>query len=48
MSLFTTTLLPSGQAGKKASFVERDAEDEGIIPNRAPPLPKSFSSSHRL
>jgi len=33
MSLFTTTLLPSGQAGKKASFVERDAEDEGIIPD---------------
>eukprot|EP00667_Euglena_gracilis_P005299 EG_transcript_5335 len=33
MTLFTTTLLPSNQAGKKASFVERDTEDEDIIPD---------------
>ena len=32
MTLFTTTFLPSSQAGKKPSFVDRDAEDEDTVP----------------
>lgn len=35
MTLFTTTLLPSNEPGKKASFVEKDESDELEIPDRA-------------